>query len=49
MAAIRQLSPRQRSVVVLFYYEDRPMDEIAEILAAQCRPGGSICTRRESG
>ncbi len=30
--AIRQLSPRQRAVVVLFYLEDRPMDEVAAIL-----------------
>ena len=36
IAAIRQLSPQQRSVVVLFYYEDRPMDQIAEILG--CTP-----------
>lgn len=32
LAAVHQLSPRQRAVVVLFYYEDRPMDEIAAIL-----------------
>ena len=36
VAAIRTLSPQQRSVVVLFYYEDRPMDQIAEILG--CTP-----------
>ena len=36
VAAIRQLSPQQRSVVVLFYYEDRPMDQIADILG--CTP-----------
>lgn len=36
IAAIRQLSPQQRSVVVLFYYEDRPMDQIADILG--CTP-----------
>ena len=34
--AIRTLPPRQRSVVALFYFEDRPMDEIAEIL--DCSP-----------
>jgi RNA polymerase sigma factor (sigma-70 family) len=36
VTAIRKLSPQQRSVVVLFYYEDRPMDQIAEILG--CTP-----------
>ena len=34
--AIRTLPPRQRSVIALFYFEDRPMDEIAEIL--DCSP-----------
>jgi RNA polymerase sigma-70 factor (ECF subfamily) len=34
--AIRHLSPQQRAVVVLFYYEDRPMAEIAEIVG--CSP-----------
>jgi RNA polymerase sigma factor (sigma-70 family) len=34
--AIKSLPPQQRSVVVLFYYEDRPMDEIAQILG--CSP-----------
>ena len=36
LEAIRHLSPQQRAVVVLFYYEDRPMAEIAEIL--DCSP-----------
>ena len=36
MAALQQLAPRQRAVVVLFYYEDRPMDGIAAILG--CTP-----------
>ena len=36
LEAVRHLSPQQRSVVVLFYYEDRPMAEIAEILG--CSP-----------
>ena len=31
-AAIRSLPPRQRAVVALFYYEDRPLPEIAELL-----------------
>ena len=37
--AIRKLSPQQRSVVVLFYYEDRPMGEIAEILGCSVATG----------
>jgi len=36
VAAVQQLPPRQRAVVVLFYYEDRPMDEIATIVG--CTP-----------
>ena len=31
-AAIRDLPPRQRAVLVLFYFEDRPMKEIAQLL-----------------
>ena len=34
--AIGRLPAQQRAVVVLFYYEDRPMDEIAQILG--CAP-----------
>ena len=34
--AIRDLPPRQRAAVVLFYFEDRPVAEIAEILG--CKP-----------
>ena len=32
LAAVRRLAPGQRTVVVLFYFEDRPMSEIAQIL-----------------
>ena len=39
LAAIKSLPPRQRSVVVLFYYEDRPMDEIARILGCSTSTG----------
>jgi len=39
VAAVRQLPPRQRSVVVLFYFEDRPMDEIAAILECSVSTG----------
>jgi RNA polymerase sigma-70 factor (ECF subfamily) len=33
MAAVRRLSPAQRAAVALFYYEDRPVSEVADILA----------------
>jgi DNA-directed RNA polymerase specialized sigma24 family protein len=33
---LQRLAPQQRAVVVLFYLEDRPMDEIAEIVG--CAP-----------
>ena len=36
MAALRALPYKQRAVVVLFYFEDRPMTEIAEIVG--CTP-----------
>jgi RNA polymerase sigma-70 factor (ECF subfamily) len=32
MRAVRQLAPMQRAVVVLFYWEDRPVAEIAHTL-----------------
>jgi RNA polymerase sigma-70 factor (ECF subfamily) len=32
LAAVRALPPKQRAVLVLFYYEDRPMKEIAQTL-----------------
>ena len=36
LAAVRALSPKERAVVVLFYFEDRPVDEVAELL--DCAP-----------
>lgn len=36
-AALRMLPPRQRSVVVLRYFEDLSVEETAEVLG--CRPG----------
>src|SRR4051794_2113338 len=41
LAAVRRLAPGQRSVVVLFYFEDRPMTEIAEILGCSESAGWS--------
>jgi RNA polymerase sigma factor (sigma-70 family) len=37
--AIEQLPPRQRSAVVLFYFEDRPMQEVADILGCSVSTG----------
>lgn len=39
ISAVRQLSARQRTIVVLFYLEDRPMDEIAELLGCSKSSG----------
>lgn len=39
--AVRALAPRQRAVVVLFYFEDRPMSEIATILGCTESTGWS--------
>ena len=41
LAAVRHLAPGQRAVVVLFYLEDRPMTEIAEILGIKESTGWS--------
>jgi DNA-directed RNA polymerase specialized sigma24 family protein len=38
-AAIRSLPAQQRAVVVLFYLEDRPMEEIAEITGCSVSTG----------
>lgn len=32
VAAVRRLPPSQRAAVALFYYEDRPVSEVADIL-----------------
>lgn len=39
--AVAELAPKQRAVVVLFYFEDRPMDEIASILDCSVSTGWS--------
>jgi RNA polymerase sigma-70 factor, ECF subfamily len=41
LAAVRRLATKQRAVVVLFYFEDRPMTEIAEILGCSESTGWS--------
>ena len=38
-AALRQLPRRQRAVVVLFYLEDRPMEEVADLLGCSTSTG----------
>ena len=37
--AIGALSPRQRAVVVLFYLEDRPMEEVADLVGCSTSTG----------
>ena len=37
--AVGRLSPKQRSVVVLFYLEDRPMDEVADLVGCSVATG----------
>lgn len=39
LAALRTLPHQQRAVVVLFYFEDRPMQEIAEIMGCSASTG----------
>ena len=41
-AAVRTLPFKQRAVVVLFYLEDRPMDEIADLLGCSVSSGWSL-------
>jgi RNA polymerase sigma factor (sigma-70 family) len=41
LEAVRGLAPRQRAVVVLFYFEDRPMSEITQILGCSESTGWS--------
>jgi RNA polymerase sigma factor (sigma-70 family) len=38
-AALLQLPPMQRAVVALFYLEDRPMEEVADLLGCQPSTG----------
>ena len=37
--AIRDLTPRQRAIVVLFYLEDRPMAEVADLVGCSVSTG----------
>jgi RNA polymerase sigma-70 factor (ECF subfamily) len=39
IAAIRALPPKQRAIVVLFYLEDRPMSEVAELVGCSTSTG----------
>ena len=36
--AVRQLPPQQRAAVALFYFEDRPLADVAHILIAPSPP-----------
>lgn len=39
IAAIRLLPPKQRAIVVLFYLEDRPMAEVADLIGCSTATG----------
>lgn len=39
IAAVRTLPPKQRAIVVLFYLEDRPMGEVAEMVGCSTSTG----------
>jgi DNA-directed RNA polymerase specialized sigma24 family protein len=39
IAAIRALPPKQRAIVVLFYLEDRPMNEVADLVGCSSSTG----------
>lgn len=39
IAAIRNLPPKQRAIVVLFYLEDRPMAEVADLVGCSVSTG----------
>ena len=39
IAAIRSLPPKQRAIVVLFYLEDRPMNEVADLVGCSTSTG----------
>ena len=41
LRAVRELGPKQRAIVVLFYFEDQPMTEIAEIVGCSESTGWS--------
>jgi RNA polymerase sigma-70 factor (ECF subfamily) len=41
-AAVQTLPFKQRAVVVLFYLEDRPMDEVAQLLDCSVSSGWSL-------
>lgn len=41
LATVRTLAPKQRAVVALFYLEDRPMEEIADLVGCSVSSGWS--------
>ena len=47
--AIRQLPPRQRAAVALFYFEDLPVAEVAHIMGCAEGTAGSIWSRPVDG
>jgi RNA polymerase sigma factor (sigma-70 family) len=40
LEALQELSPKQRAAIVLFYFEDRPTDEIGELLGCSTSTAG---------
>lgn len=45
IAAIRTLPAKQRAIVVLFYFEDRPMAEVADLVGCSTATGSCNSTR----
>ncbi len=41
LRAVHALSPRQRAAVVLYYFEDRPLEEVADLLGCSASTAGA--------